>query len=86
MGPAQPPSAGTRVEWTASQRPAAGRGWVLGYRVDYELGGVRRSSQAALALLETRRAEPAVLLVTVPDGRKRLWADIAPLVTSARAL
>ncbi|GGL08457.1 hypothetical protein [Planomonospora parontospora] len=77
---------GARVEWTASQRPAAGRGWVLGYRVDYELGGARRSSQAALALLETRRAEPAVLLVTVPDGRKRLWADIAPLVRSARAL
>ncbi|GAT65246.1 hypothetical protein PS9374_00878 [Planomonospora sphaerica] len=77
---------GARVEWTASQRPAAGRGWVLGYRVDYGLGGARRSSQAALALLETRRAEPAVFLVTVPDGRKRLWADIAPLVTSVRAL
>ncbi|GGK57876.1 hypothetical protein Ppa06_16200 [Planomonospora parontospora subsp. parontospora] len=77
---------GARVAWTASQRPAAGRGWVLGYRVDYELGSVRRSSQAALALLETRRAEPAVFLVTVPDGRKRLWADIAPLVTSVRAL
>jgi hypothetical protein len=77
---------GARVEWTASQRPAVGRGWVLGCRVDYVLGGARRSSQAALALLETRRAEPAVLLVTVPDGRKRLWADIAPLVASVRAL
>ncbi|MBG0813258.1 hypothetical protein [Planomonospora sp. ID82291] len=77
---------GARVVWTASQRPAAGRGWVLGYRVDYRIGGVRRGSQAVLAVLETRRAEPAVFLATVPDGRRRLWADLAPLVASVRAL
>ncbi|GAA3117805.1 hypothetical protein GCM10010466_06010 [Planomonospora alba] len=77
---------GSELVWTASQRHAGGRGWVLGYRVDYEIDGRRRSSQGALALLGTARAKPAVFLVTVPDGRRELWADIAPLVASVRPL
>ncbi|MGV9772150.1 hypothetical protein [Streptosporangium sp. NPDC003464] len=78
--------AGSRVAWTASQEPVAGRGWTFGYRVTYRVKGVVRSSQAALALLDVGRRKPAIFFVTVSDARKQLWADIAPLVASVRAL
>ncbi|MER7131123.1 hypothetical protein [Streptosporangium saharense] len=78
--------AGAKVAWTASQKPAAGKGWTLGYRVTYTVKGKRHTSQAALTLLDIGRRKPAMLFITVPDTRKALWADIAPLVASARAL
>jgi hypothetical protein len=78
--------AGSKVAWTASQKPATGKGWVLGYRVTYEVKGKKHTSQAALALLDIGRRKPAMLFVTVPDTRKQLWADIAPLMASVRAL
>ncbi|WP_436760410.1 hypothetical protein [Streptosporangium sp. V21-05] len=78
--------AGGKVTWTASQRPAGGKGWTLGYRVTYEVKGEKRASQAALAVIDVGRRKPSVLFVTVPDTRKRLWADIAPLMASVRAL
>jgi hypothetical protein len=78
--------AGSKVGWTASQKPATGKGWILGYRVIYAVRGRKHTSQAALALLDIGRRKPAMLFVTVPDTRKRLWADIAPLMVGARAL
>jgi hypothetical protein len=79
--------AGAKVAWTASQRPAGGgKGWTLAYRVTYEVNGKKRVSQAALAVIDVGRRKPSVLFVTVPDARKRLWADIAPLMASVRAL
>ncbi|WP_329090625.1 hypothetical protein [Streptosporangium sp. NBC_01469] len=78
--------AGGKVAWTASQRLAGGRGWTLAYRVTYEIKGERHTSQAALAVVDVGRRKPSVLFVTVPDTRKRLWADIAPLMASVRAL
>ncbi|WP_133061803.1 hypothetical protein [Streptosporangium minutum] len=78
--------AGSKVVWTASQEPVAGKGWIFGYQVTYRVKGERRTSQAALSVLDVGRRKPAMLFVTVPDTRKQLWADIAPLVESARAL
>ncbi len=78
--------AGSKVAWTASQKPAVGKGWTLGYRVTYVVKGRKHTSQAALTLLDIGRRRPAMLLVTVPDTQKQLWADIAPLMASARAL
>lgn len=77
---------GGKVTWTASQRLATGKGWVLAYRVTYEVKGKKRTSQAALAVIDIGRRKPSVLFVTVPDTRKRLWADIAPVMASVRAL
>jgi hypothetical protein len=78
--------AGSKVAWTASQTPANGKGWVLGYRVTYQVKGKKHTSQAALALLDIGRRKPAMLFVTVPDTHRKLWADIAPLMASAKAL
>ncbi|MBB5962032.1 hypothetical protein [Planomonospora venezuelensis] len=78
--------AGAEVVWTASQKLATGKGWVLGYKVTYLVGDKTRTSQAALALLDIGQRKPAMFFVTVPDTRKQLWADIAPLIASARAL
>lgn len=86
MDDPQPPPRGGRVTWTASQRLATGKGWVLAYRVNYQVKGKERSSRAALAVIDIGRRKPSVLFVTVPDTRKRLWADIAPLMASVRAL
>ncbi|WP_157594183.1 hypothetical protein [Streptosporangium amethystogenes] len=77
---------GGKVTWTASQRLATGKGWVLAYRVTYEVEGKERTSRAALAVIDVGRRKPSVLFVTVPDTRKRLWADIAPVMASVRAL
>lgn len=78
--------AGSKVAWTASQKLATGKGWVLGYRVTYAIRGRKHTSQAALALLDIGRRKPAMFFVTVPDTHKKLWADIAPLMAGARAL
>lgn len=78
--------ADSKVAWTASQKLATGKGWVLGYRVAYAIRGRKHISQAALALLDIGRRKPAMLFVTVPDTHRRLWADIAPLMAGARAL
>ncbi|SNT59495.1 hypothetical protein SAMN05216276_107311 [Streptosporangium subroseum] len=78
--------AGSKVAWTASQKLATGKGWVLGYRVTYAIRGRKHTSQAALALLDIGRRKPAMLFVTVPDMHRKLWADIAPLMAGARAL
>jgi hypothetical protein len=78
--------AGSKVVWTASQKPATGKGWLLGYRVTYVVKGKKHTSQAALSLLDIGRRKPAMLFVTVPDTRKQLWADVAPLMAGARAL
>ncbi|MFI6506915.1 hypothetical protein ACIBCT_04855 [Streptosporangium sp. NPDC050855] len=78
--------AGSRVVWTGSQRLTSGKGWVLGYQVTYRIKGKKRVSHAALAVVDVGRRKPSMLFVTVPDTRKRLWADIAPLMTGVRAL
>ncbi|MEU9830497.1 hypothetical protein AB0D67_03050 [Streptosporangium sp. NPDC048047] len=77
---------GGKITWTASQKAAGGRGWTLGYRVTYVLDGRKHISQAAVTVLDVGRRKPAMLFVTVPDSRKQLWADIAPLMASARPL
>ncbi|MGV9326219.1 hypothetical protein [Streptosporangium sandarakinum] len=77
---------GGKIAWTASQKAAGGKGWTLGYRVTYVLNGEKHTSQAAVTVLDVGRRKPAMLFVTVPDSRKELWADIAPLMASARPL
>lgn len=76
---------GSVVTWTGSQPLATGRGWVLSYRVRYEIEGKKRTSQAALAIVDTGARKPSMLLVTIADGNKARYPDIAALMSSVRA-
>lgn len=74
----------TKVTWTGSQPLERGRGWVLGYRVDYEVNGESRTSQAVVVVADTGREKPALLFATVPDTRKARYRDLNTVVSSIR--
>jgi hypothetical protein len=73
---------GSKIAWTASQ-PIKG-GWLLAYRVKYEVKGKARFSQAAVAVTEVPDAKPAMLFVTIPDVQRSHWRDINTAVSSLR--
>ncbi|MEO3813589.1 hypothetical protein ABGB17_31720 [Sphaerisporangium sp. B11E5] len=80
--------AGSTITWTASQPFKAGKrdGWLLGYRVTYEVDGDRRHSTAAVALVDVPEGKPALVFVTIPEAQKKRYADINTLVSSIRPL
>jgi len=74
----------TKVTWTASQSFAGGRGWVLGYRVAYEVDGESRTSQAVVVVADTGKAKPGLLFATVPDSRPDQFRDLNTIVESVQ--
>ncbi|GII64971.1 hypothetical protein Skr01_50560 [Sphaerisporangium krabiense] len=79
---------GAKIAWTASQPIKVGKrkGWLLGYRVLYKLGGKKRAATAAVALVDVPDGKPALLFVSIPDAQKKRRADINTVVASLRAL
>ncbi|WP_232326702.1 hypothetical protein, partial [Microbispora sp. ATCC PTA-5024] len=79
---------GATVTWTASQKIKAGKrdGWLLGYTVHYVVKGKKRTSNAAVALVDARDKKPALVFVTIPDSQRSRWHDINVVVSSVRAL
>jgi hypothetical protein len=73
---------GSKIAWTASQ-PIKG-GWLLAYRVKYEVKGKPHFSQAAVTVTEVPDAKPAMLFVTIPDVQRSHWRDINTAVSSLR--
>ncbi|MER5324534.1 hypothetical protein [Streptosporangium roseum] len=71
-----------RIGWTASQRIKGG--WVLAYRVKYEVKGKPRFSMAAVAVTEVPGAKPAMVFVTIPDAQRKRWRDINTAISSIR--
>lgn len=72
----------TRLVWTASQPLPGGKGWVLGYRVSYQVQGKTHTSQAIVVVADTGKKKPGLLFATVPDTRKDQYRDLATLVSS----
>ncbi|MEV5408041.1 hypothetical protein AB0K60_04245 [Thermopolyspora sp. NPDC052614] len=72
----------TKVTWTASQPLAGGKGWVLGYRVSYQVQGKTRTSQAVVVVADTGKKKPGVLFATVAGSHKSQYRDLNTLVTS----
>jgi hypothetical protein len=68
------------VRWLASQ-PVKG-GWMLAYQVTYG----KRSSRAAVAVVDGGMSKPGLAFVTVPDAQKKRWRDITRVVSGVRAL
>ncbi|MEV0581991.1 hypothetical protein [Nonomuraea sp. NPDC050310] len=71
---------GAVIAWTGSQKPAKGKGWVLGFTATYPGG----SSQGVVAVIEVGKAKPAMLLATVPDTRPDQQPDLYTLVKGLR--
>jgi len=74
----------TKVTWTASQAFSGGRGWVLGYRVTYQVNGKSRTCEAVVVVADTGKKKPGLLFATVPDTRKSQYRDLNTLVSSLR--
>jgi hypothetical protein len=80
----QPP--GVELTWTGSQPlPGTGQlGWLLEYQLDYNLNGVKHSSEAIVAVVRTAKKKPGVLFATVPDSRQTKYRDLATLLKTVR--
>ena len=72
---------GSKIAWTASQ--PIKDGWLLAYRVKYEVKGKPHFSQAAVTVTEVPDAKPAMLFVTIPDVQRSHWRDINTAVSSS---
>ncbi|GAA0981899.1 hypothetical protein GCM10009555_050830 [Acrocarpospora macrocephala] len=77
---------GSTLRWTASQPVRYGNGWLLGYRVTYQVEGEKRTSEAIVALVETGGNKPAMLFASVPGTKPELHHDLNMLVWTLRPL
>ncbi|WP_433241951.1 hypothetical protein ACQPYK_37135 [Streptosporangium sp. CA-135522] len=73
---------GAEIAWTASQ--PIKDGWLLAYRVKYEVKSKLRFSMAAVAVTEIPAAKPAMVFVTIPDAQRKYWRDINVAISSIR--
>ncbi|NRQ33059.1 hypothetical protein HII36_14590 [Nonomuraea sp. NN258] len=71
---------GARISWLASQPVKSG--WMLIYRVKYG----KRSSRAAVVVMDGGMSKPGLAFVTVPDTQRNRWRDITRVVSGLRVL
>ncbi|MEU8107386.1 hypothetical protein AB0C18_27085 [Nonomuraea muscovyensis] len=71
---------GATIRWFASQ--PVKDGWMLAYQVKYG----KRTSRAAVAVVDGGMSKPGLVFVTVPDAQKKRWHDITRVVSGVRAL
>ncbi|MGW4475877.1 hypothetical protein ACWENQ_39945 [Nonomuraea sp. NPDC004354] len=71
---------GSVIRWLGAQ--PIKKGWTLYYQVKYG----KRASVAAVAVLDTGKARPALVFVTIPDTQKKRWADIRRVMSGVRVL
>ncbi|TKK90924.1 hypothetical protein FDA94_03985 [Herbidospora galbida] len=78
---------GTKGKDVASQRVP--NGWLVAREMRMppsELGRKARLELAVAVAVETGADRPSVIWITIPDTHKRLWPDIATVVSSLRVL
>ncbi|MFI6291770.1 hypothetical protein ACIBEJ_09310 [Nonomuraea sp. NPDC050790] len=71
---------GATVRWMTSQ-PVKG-GWAMIYQVKYG----KRSSMAAVVVLDGGMAKPGLVFASIPDTQRKRWRDIYRVVSGARVL
>ncbi|GAA0396620.1 hypothetical protein Acor_49450 [Acrocarpospora corrugata] len=77
---------GSTLRWTASQPLRYGNGWLLGYRVTYQVEGEKRTSDAIVALVDADRDKPAMLFASIPGTMTELRRDLNMLFWTLRPL
>ncbi|NBE95338.1 hypothetical protein FE391_17435 [Nonomuraea sp. KC401] len=71
---------GSRITWLATQRVK--RGWTLIYQVTYG----KRSSRAAVVVMDGGMSKPGLTFVTVPDTQRKHWPEVGRVATGVRVL
>ncbi|MDA0637592.1 hypothetical protein OUY22_29650, partial [Nonomuraea sp. MCN248] len=71
---------GARIRWLGSQRTKAG--WALSYQVTYG----KRSSRAAVVIVDGGMSKPGLVFISVPDTQRSRWRDIPRVIAGVRAL
>ncbi|MEO3872995.1 hypothetical protein ABGB18_29630 [Nonomuraea sp. B12E4] len=71
---------GSKITWLASQQVK--HGWMLVYRVQYG----KRTSRAAVVVMDGGMSKPGLAFVTVPDSQRKQWRDIGRVVSGVRVL
>lgn len=71
---------GATVRWLTSQRVKGG--WATTYQVKYG----KRSSFAAVVVLDGGMGKPGLVFASIPDTQRKRWRDIYRVVSGARVL
>ncbi|MGI5274554.1 hypothetical protein ACQEUU_35865 [Nonomuraea sp. CA-218870] len=71
---------GAVIRWLGSQRTKAG--WALLYQVTYG----KRSSRAAVVIVDGGMSKPGLVFISVPDTQRSRWRDIPRVIAGVRAL
>ncbi|MFG1942507.1 hypothetical protein [Nonomuraea sp. NPDC048826] len=71
---------GAKVRWLGSQRIKDG--WTLLYQVTYG----KRSSRAAVMIVDNGMSKPGLVFITVPDTQRGRWRDIPRVIAGVRVL
>jgi hypothetical protein len=79
---------GAVIRWVASQPVKVGRadGWLLAYRTAYSVKGRKHTSMDAVVLVQVHRDKPAMMFISVPDGRRSHWRDVNTAVAPLQVL
>jgi hypothetical protein len=63
------------------------KGWLISSYLTFHRAGVKATGEVVtVAVIDTGRKSPAVLLMAVPNTHKKLWPDINFLVSSLKVL
>ncbi|WP_143020517.1 hypothetical protein [Sinosporangium album] len=76
---------GGKISWVASQ-PYKKKGWLLAYRVKYKVKGKKRTAMAAVLVVRTAKAKPALVFATIPESKSKRWRDVNTVVSALRAV
>lgn len=61
------------------------KGWLVGYYLTYRQRGVKTTGELfTVAVVDTGRKEPGVLLMSVPNTAKKLWPDVNYVMRSIK--
>jgi hypothetical protein len=62
-----------------------GKGWLVATNLTYHRQGIKATGEVlTVAIIDTGKSAPAVLLMSIPDTSKKLWPDINFVVDSLK--
>ncbi|GII27723.1 hypothetical protein [Planotetraspora mira] len=77
---------GTTLTWTAMDDLTIGKrdAVVLGFNAHYKVKGKKRTSSAAVVVIDVPNKKPALVYAVIPDTQKKAWRDINSVVSGIK--
>ena len=77
---------GTTLSWTAMDDFTIGKrdAIVLGFNAHYKVKGKKRTSSAAVVVVDVPHKKPALVYAVIPDTQKKAWRDINSVVSGIK--